>query len=41
MSDLAPEPLRRAAKRKPGANGKPDSMQDLLHALQAMRSGDF
>src|SRR6187455_2590604 len=41
MSDLAPEPLRRAAKRKPAPNGKPDPMQDLLHALQAMRSGDF
>ena len=42
MSDLAPgAPLRRAAKRKPGANGKPDPMQDLLHALQAMRAGDF
>src|SRR6187455_3345499 len=41
MSDLAPEPLRRAAKRKPGINGKTDPMQDLLHALQAMKSGDF
>ncbi|WP_291860151.1 HAMP domain-containing protein [Bradyrhizobium sp.] len=41
MSDLAPEPLRRPAKRKPGTNGKPDPMQDLLHVLQAMRSGDF
>src|SRR6188474_1780842 len=41
MSDLAPEPLRRAAKRKPGVNGTPDPMQDLLHALQAMRAGDF
>ncbi len=44
MSDLSPgasSSLRRTAKRKPGANGKPDPMQDLLHALQAMRSGDF
>jgi len=32
---------RRAAKRKPALNGKSDSQQDLLHALQAMRSGDF
>ncbi len=44
MSDLgpaAPSTTRRAAKPKPFANGKPDSSQDLLHALQAMRSGDF
>jgi len=32
---------RRAAKRKPALNGKSDPQQDLLHALQAMRSGDF
>jgi len=44
MSDLgpaAPSTTRRTAKTKPFTNGKPDSSQDLLHALQAMRSGDF
>jgi HAMP domain-containing protein/CheY-like chemotaxis protein/signal transduction histidine kinase len=44
MSDLgpaAPSTTRRTAKTKSFANGKPDSSQDLLHALQAMRSGDF
>ena len=43
MSDLSPGPsqVRRAAKRKPVPNGKTDPMQDLLHALQAMRAGDF
>ena len=44
MSDLspgAPSSLRRGAKKKPVANGKPDSLEDLLHALQAMRAGDF
>src|SRR5436305_913882 len=44
MSDLgpaAPSTTRRAAKSKSFANGKPDSTQDLLRALQAMRSGDF
>ncbi|SIO43589.1 Signal transduction histidine kinase [Bradyrhizobium erythrophlei] len=44
MSDLdpaAPSNLRPISKRKSEANGKPDSLQDLLHALQAMRAGDF
>src|ERR1700710_1900788 len=44
MSDLdpaAPPRPRRASKDKPYKNGNPDSSQDLLHALQAMRSGDF
>ena len=44
MSDLspgAPSSLRRAAKRKAVANGKPDPLEDMLHALQAMRDGDF
>ncbi|SHM73123.1 Signal transduction histidine kinase [Bradyrhizobium lablabi] len=47
MSDLSPGASSRAAKRKPAANaksssnGKPDPLQDLLHALQAMRAGDF
>src|SRR6201990_1285766 len=44
MSDLgpaAPSTTRRTAKTKPFSNGTPDSSQDLLHALQAMRSGDF
>jgi hypothetical protein len=44
MSDLDPAPrstLGRVAKRKSAPNETPDSLQDLLHALQAMRSGDF
>jgi HAMP domain-containing protein/CheY-like chemotaxis protein/GAF domain-containing protein len=44
MSDFgsaAPSARRRAAKTKPFTNGKPDPSQELLHALQAMRSGDF
>ncbi len=44
MSDLVtsgPSAARRGAKRKPASNGKSDPQQDLLHALQAMRSGDF
>ena len=43
MSDLAPgaSPVRRVAKVKAAANGKPDPLQDFLHALQAMRAGDF
>jgi HAMP domain-containing protein/CheY-like chemotaxis protein/signal transduction histidine kinase len=44
MSDLgpaAPSTTRRTAKTKSFANGKPDPSQDLLQALQAMRSGDF
>src|SRR3989454_8706670 len=45
MSDLSPgasPSVRRVAKPQPaGTNGTSDSMQDLLHALQAMRSGDF
>jgi HAMP domain-containing protein/CheY-like chemotaxis protein/signal transduction histidine kinase len=32
---------RRRAKIKPFPNGKPDPSQELLQALQAMRSGDF
>jgi HAMP domain-containing protein/CheY-like chemotaxis protein/signal transduction histidine kinase len=32
---------RRRAKIKAYANGKPDPSQELLQALQAMRSGDF
>ena len=43
MSDLrsaSPTP-RRAAKVTPATNGKSESSPDLLHALQAMRSGDF
>src|SRR5258705_4622555 len=44
MSDIDPAPkptLGRLAKRKSAPNGTPDSLQDLLHALQAMRGGDF
>src|ERR1700739_3568137 len=44
MSDLvpgAPPPAPRTAKRKAALNGSSDPQQDLLHALQAMRSGDF
>src|SRR5579872_3525889 len=32
---------RRRTKIKPYTNGKPDPSQELLQALQAMRSGDF
>jgi CheY-like chemotaxis protein/signal transduction histidine kinase/HAMP domain-containing protein len=44
MSDFSPgasSPLRRVSKRKPTPNGKSDPLQDMLHALQAMRAGDF
>jgi HAMP domain-containing protein len=44
MSDVVPgasSPGRRTGKPKPVLNGKSDPQQDLLHALQAMRSGDF
>jgi len=43
MSDLgsATPSTRRRTKIKPYANGKPEPSQELLQALQAMRSGDF
>src|ERR1700674_667825 len=43
MSDLDPaaSSTRRRPKVKPYTNGKPDPSQELLQALQAMRSGDF
>src|SRR6201747_2146010 len=44
MSDLdpaAPPRPRRASKNSPYKNGNSEPSQDLLHALQAMRSGDF
>ena len=44
MSDLSPGHLHRFAappKASQLPNGKPDPLQDLLHALQAMRAGDF
>jgi HAMP domain-containing protein/CheY-like chemotaxis protein len=43
MSELDPAVLsnRRRAKARRYANGKGDPLQELLHALQAMRSGDF
>ncbi len=42
MSDLGSAAApRRRTKAKSYSNGKPDPSQDLLHALQAMRSGDF
>src|ERR1700716_4293849 len=43
MSDIgsAAPSARRHTKDNPYTNGKPDPSQELLHALQAMRSGDF
>src|SRR5437660_1765140 len=43
MTDLGPASpsARRRSKVKPYGNGKPEPSQQLLHALQAMRSGDF
>src|SRR5215475_13125944 len=44
MSDLSPgstSSLRRTSKRKSTGNGAPDPLEDFLHALQAMRAGDF
>ena len=44
MSDLAtgaPSSLRRSSRRKQIRDGKPAPLEDLLHVLQAMRSGDF
>ena len=43
MSDLDPgsSSTRRRNKLKPFENGKSDASQELLHALQAMRVGDF
>ncbi len=43
MSDLGSvtPPTRRRTKIKPYTNGSPDPSQELLQALQAMRSGDF
>src|SRR3982750_1508612 len=44
MSDLdrgPPSGLRAASKHKAATNGASDVSQQLLHALQAMRSGDF
>jgi HAMP domain-containing protein/CheY-like chemotaxis protein/signal transduction histidine kinase len=43
MSDLGSvtPSTRRRSKVKPHTNGKPDPSQELLQALQAMRSGDF
>src|SRR5881392_4138351 len=42
MSDLGSTAApRRRAKAKSYTNGRPDPSQELLHALQAMRSGDF
>src|SRR6195952_4938702 len=43
MSNLDPSApsSRRRTKTKSYSNGKPDPSQELLHALQAMRSGDF
>ncbi len=43
MSDIDPmtSPARQRRKVKVLENGKPDPQQELLHALQAMRSGDF
>ena len=43
MSDIGSvtPSARRRSKVKPYTNGKPDPAQELLQALQAMRSGDF
>ncbi len=43
MTDLGPAATsaRRRSKVKAYSNGKPDPSQELLQALQAMRSGDF
>jgi len=41
MTDLAAGTSRRSSKPKPVSNGQADPLEDLLHALQAMRSGDF
>ena len=43
MSDLDPvtSSTRRRGKPEPVANGTSDASQELLHALQAMRAGDF
>ena len=44
MSELGsanPSTRRRAKIKPPYTNGKPDPSQELLQALQAMRSGDF
>src|SRR5260370_26641713 len=43
MSDLGPAApsTKRRTKVKPHTNGNPDPSQQLLQALQAMRSGDF
>jgi methyl-accepting chemotaxis protein len=44
MSDLESDPappLRQAPSRLGNGTGRSDPQQDLLHALQAMRSGDF
>src|SRR5436853_7788157 len=43
MSDIGSSPAstRRRGKAKAYANGKTDPSQQLLQALQAMRSGDF
>src|SRR5580700_1292449 len=43
MSDLgsAVPSTKRRTKIKPYSNGKPDPSQELLHALSAMRTGDF
>src|SRR3982751_6053679 len=42
MSDLgSTATARRRTKAKSYSNGKPEPSQELLHALQAMRSGDF
>jgi HAMP domain-containing protein/CheY-like chemotaxis protein/signal transduction histidine kinase len=40
MSELSPG-ASRVSQRKTAPNGQPDPLQDLLHALQAMRAGDF
>ena len=41
LGSVSPSTRRRAKIRQPYTNGKPDPSQELLQALQAMRSGDF
>ena len=41
LGSVNPSTRRRVKVKSPYSNGKPDPSQELLQALQAMRSGDF